>query len=158
MMTWQVRLAEGIDGFSDMSLESRHTFCMAPLDARDGLHATLLFKWAKDFTKSGVVKVRYAPPKRAPASHVEMQQLESYFRALDGYIWLAQRFPMAFSQADKVREYSEMTAEMIEQALDDPPLPPDKHGKTPDKKKDGMKARGPGGGKRPSNGRGRRRR
>ena len=116
-----VRVAEVVDDF-EMSLLQRHTFCMAPMDARDGLHASLLHNWARDLARGRPVRIRYAPPKRPPDTHMEMQQLESYFRALDGYLWLAQRFPEAFGHADKVREYVEVTTALIEQAVEDPPM------------------------------------
>ena len=119
-----IRVAEAIDDTPDLGLSERHTFCMAPMDARDQLHAQLIRKWARDFARAEPVKVRYAPPARAPATHVEMQQLESYFQALDGYMWLAQRFPDAFENAEKVAEYRDTAAAFIDQALDDPPSQP----------------------------------
>ena len=67
------------------------------------------------------VSIRYAPPSRAPHTHAEMQQLESYFRALDGYLWLAGRLPHFFVHSDKVTEYRSAAAALIEQAIDDPP-------------------------------------
>ena len=104
-----------------LGLLERHTFCMAPLDARDSLHATLLTKWATDLSRGKPVRIRYAPPTRKPSTHEEMQQLESYFKALDGYLWLAQRFPLAFSHGERVAEYREAAAALIDVALEDPP-------------------------------------
>ena len=54
-----------------------------------------------------------------------MQQLESYFRALDGYLWLAQRMPHAFRQEEKARKYREAAEELINGALQDPPAAPE---------------------------------
>lgn len=126
-----IRAAEVIEGAADqMSLFDLHTFCMAPLDARDGLHATLLRGWARDFAKGRTVRLRYAPPTRPPATHTEMQQLESYFRALDGYLWLAQHFPAAFAHSDKVVTYREAAAGLIEHALEDPPAQQPPRGRT----------------------------
>jgi len=68
--------------------------------------------------------MRYAPPERPPQTHAELQALESYFRALDGYIWLSQRFEHTFIQAEKAERYRVTCAKMIEAALFDlPPLP-----------------------------------
>lgn len=83
-------------------------------------------EWARDMERGKVVRVRYAPPSRAPSTHAEMQQLESYFQALDGYLWLAERFPLAFAHRDKVVEYRAAAAGLIEAALDDPPTSPRK--------------------------------
>lgn len=116
-----IRAAEAIDACSELPLYDRHTLCMAPLDARDQLHAALLHKWAKDLQNDKAVSVRYAPPRRAPSTHAELKQLESYFSALDGYLWLSERFPLAFSHREKVLDYRAVAHSLIEAALEDLP-------------------------------------
>jgi ATP-dependent RNA helicase SUPV3L1/SUV3 len=104
-----------------LSLLEVHTLCQAPLDARDPLHATLLQRWARDLASDsgGPVRIRYAPPSRPPATHAELQSLEAYFRALDGYLWLAQRFPHGFCHDETARQYRSVTAELIDTALNE---------------------------------------
>lgn len=109
--------AELLSGLS-LPLYERHLLCQAPLDAKDLLHAHLLHLWARDLSGGVPVKLRYAPPRRAPESHAELKALESYFRALDGYLWLGLRFPNAFADhTDTAKEYRETCAGLIDQAL-----------------------------------------
>lgn len=116
------RLAEIIDDADDLGLHERHLLCQSPLDARDTLHANCLRLWSKELSAGGVARLRYAPPERPPRTHAELQALESYFRALDGYMWLAQRFTASFTQVEKVTAYRYTCAAMIEAALEE--LPP----------------------------------
>ena len=118
-----VRAAEALEAAPHLTLAQRHLLCQTPMDARDPLHATMFRHWGKDLQRDrdGGVRLRYAPPTRAPASHVEMKALESYFRTLDGYLWLAQRLPDAFLQEERAREYRATCQELIEGALQDPP-------------------------------------
>ena len=112
-----VQKAELISG-ADLPLWDRHTLCQAPMDARDSLHANLLHMWARDLAKGKEARLRYSPPERAPVSHTELQALESYFRALDGFLWLSQRFPVAFApHVETAIEYRATCAQLIETAL-----------------------------------------
>ena len=105
-------------GDCDLPLKERHVLCQVPLDARDSLHTHLLHLWARDLATGADAKLRYAPPKREPSTHGELQAVESYFRALDGYLWLGQRFPAAFAlHGERAVEYRARCAELIEQAL-----------------------------------------
>ena len=103
------RLAEVLEGTEPLGLYERHTLCQAPLDARDTLHAECLRGWGRDISRRKVAAVRYAPPQRPPKTHAELQALESFFRALDGYLWLAPRFADSFpqEQVDKAIAYRE---------------------------------------------------
>ena len=117
------RLAEIIECADGLGLYERHVLCQAPLDPRDTLHANLLRSWARELANGKPARLRYAPPERPPRSHAELQSLESYFRALDGYLWLALRFAESFSHTEKAHSYRDACAAMIEAALDDlPPL------------------------------------
>ena len=95
------RLAEIIECSEGLGLYERHVLCQAPLDPRDTLHANLLRSWARELAKGKPARLRYAPPERPPRSHAELQSLESYFRALDGYLWLALRFAESFSHTER---------------------------------------------------------
>lgn len=132
-------------GEVDLPLWERHLLCQAPLDARDALHTHLLHLWARDLSRGGSVKLRYSPPSRPPESHSELQALESYFRALDGFLWLQQRFPNAFAEhADAAHDYRQRSKELIEQALNDGlPAPVAKDGSVPEWKSATPPARAP---------------
>lgn len=103
---------------AELPLIQQHILCQTPLDAKDALHSNLLHLWARDLSRGVDARLRYAPPTRPPKEHGELQALESYFKALDGFLWLAQRFPIPFSRhAEVAADYRERTAELIEAAL-----------------------------------------
>ena len=124
---WGGLEAGGVEPAS-LALAKWHTLTQAPLDARDALHASALSAWATAMARGGEARVRYSPPERPPASHSELQKLESYFRLLDGYLWLAQRFPHTFVQAERAQRFRGTTARFIQGSLDSPPRMPDAKG------------------------------
>jgi len=102
----QQALAELIDDVGGLSLWQRHVFCQAPLEPTDALHATSVTRWAGELAAGDEVRLRIVPPHRPPRSHGELQTLESYFKLLDAYLWLAPRFPQSFTHelAEEVRQ------------------------------------------------------
>ena len=102
--------------FTDMSLEEKYKFVIAPIDTSNRDVVLALLKYVEVFNKRRQVHVMLRLPK--PRSDTYFHKLENSFKILSLYLWLSMRFPEEFVDREKAQHMLKETTTSIEAALD----------------------------------------
>jgi hypothetical protein len=93
-------------GERGLTLREAYTFAISPTDPADTPVAAALLAMATAYSLRGGVSpaaLLAVPVPAAAASEAELQGLESHYRVLDLFLWLAFRLPEAFSEVEEVQ-------------------------------------------------------
>ncbi|KAL4452034.1 hypothetical protein ABPG75_007696 [Micractinium tetrahymenae] len=102
-----------------LTLREAWAFSISPTDPDDVPVASALLNFATAFAYRRVVTPAAIlhPPLAEARSEVELQQLEATHRILDLFIWLAFRFPDAFSGAEEVEEKRRAASALVDASI-----------------------------------------
>ena len=103
-----------------LPLDTRFMFCMAPVSVDDEQCMASCLRFAEALQSTGHVALPDSIHDclvHVPRSPVQLLQLESAYRVLDLYLWLALRFEGSFDDTIKAEQLQRTAAALIDEAL-----------------------------------------
>lgn len=103
----------------DLDLDCRLTFCLSPVSVSDVSSAAALLTYATVYAMEGVVRgdLLPQPPMKPPTDENQLKRLEAQHRVFELYLWLHQRMPRTFPDAELALASKELTGACIAEGL-----------------------------------------
>jgi hypothetical protein len=109
-------IAKSIDHLS-MPISTRFTLCRAPLNLNNKTVLDAFLNYSTSLSKNESVAFLMEVPKEVPSNSKQMEAMETDFKVIECYIWLARRFPEQFPDEDRAKNIQVMFQQMIEDGL-----------------------------------------
>ena len=93
-------------------LRDLYVFSLAPINIEDGIIVRTFLSFARNYVKGKTIRASYTLPQNP-----NLQSLETLFHILDLYLWLANRFPSQFLDAEPALELSAQVSDQLTDLL-----------------------------------------
>uniref|UniRef100_A0A915HX02 ATP-dependent RNA helicase SUV3 homolog, mitochondrial n=1 Tax=Romanomermis culicivorax TaxID=13658 RepID=A0A915HX02_ROMCU len=119
-------LASLIEHVPNMTLKSRYTFCLAPVNRRLPFISQQFVKFARKYASSESItwpwlkeSLDWNQSVQKPKKIADLMHLEAIFDVLDLYLWLGYRFADIFCDQEEVRQKQNMLDQVIKNCVMD---------------------------------------
>ncbi|KAA0154787.1 hypothetical protein FNF29_02316 [Cafeteria roenbergensis] len=112
-----MRIAQAIEGVPNLTLAQQHDLTAAPVRLRDPDIRACFLRYAEALATSTPIAVDVQLPISSRASARHLDVLESRMQAVELYCWLANRFPLVFTDLDAAEKLRARAITSIESGL-----------------------------------------
>lgn len=112
-----MQIAEAIEAIPNLTLAQQHDLTAAPIRLRDPDVRSCFIRYAEALAANSPVAVDVQLPASSRASPHFLDILESRMQAIELYCWLAQRFPLVFTDIESAESLRARGLEAIEAGL-----------------------------------------